>query len=207
MNYLIKSFIAILSAKFCLSVCQAQASSLADFSVKASFIDAMSHALSHRVYGLDFHSYQRVRLKIADGDVFGAGIHAAYARVAHCDRAQQINDWSQLTCRWDDVIYAKECVGKPCFVVRLAPFIVSDKELYRVVEAAVRDPCRFIPEAESINKKFNLRKVHSPGVLHISEISRYHLRCGLSAQVSGVMERRSGYGDDAYIIKFGIESD
>lgn len=166
---------------------------------QVAFLDATDHALSLKINGEDFHSYQ-IKKRWATGQSYfeqaTKPINEGEGRKL-CPQNDGLNEWLQLGCRAvdaDSPLSDKNCqISARCMRVRVSPFFLNNHEYMEVIRSAFNDPCRFVPEYDELKKKFGINKPRGGRTRLGADVSRYWLFCSSAKKVGAVLE---GAGDD-----------
>lgn len=172
---------------------------------QVALLDAVDHALSLKVNGEDFHSYQ-IKKRWATGQSYfeQATTPINEGGVAElCSRNDGLNEWRQLSCKAVDAdvpLSDKSCqISERCMRVRVAPFFMDSADYMEVIRAALNDPCRSVPEYDELKRKNGINKPRGGRTRLGADVSRYWLFCSSGKEVKAVLE---GGGDGVFFLKW-----
>lgn len=170
-----------------------------DQTTQGAFLDAADQALSLKINGEDFHSYQIKKRWAAGQSYFEQATKPINESGADklCSQSDGLHEWLRLGCRAvaaDSPLSDKVCqTSARCMRVRVSPFFLNNHEYMEVLRAAFNDPCRFVPEYDELKRKFGINKPRGGRTRFGADVSRYWLFCSSGKKVRGVLEEA---GDD-----------
>lgn len=165
-----------------------------------ALLDAVDHALSLSMNGEDFHSYQIKKRRMSGQSYFEQATQPVSGRDANqlCLQSDDVNEWKQLACR---AVVADldpsdtSCqLNARCMRVRIAPFVLGKQESMAVVESALMEPCRSVPEYAELQRKHGINKPRGGRTRLRADVSRYWLFCSAGKKVSATLEKTSTEG-------------
>lgn len=167
---------------------------------QVALLDAVDHALSLSINGEDFHSYQIKKRRMDGQSYFEQATQPVSGRDADqlCLQSDDVNEWTQLACR---AVVADldpsdtSCqLSARCMRVRIAPFVLGKPESMAVVESALLEPCRFVPDYAELKRKHGINKPRGGRTRLGADVSRYWLFCSSGKKVSATLEKTSTEG-------------
>lgn len=173
---------------------------------QVALLDAADHALSLKINGEDFHSYQIKKRWAAGQSYFEQATKPSSESGTHklCSQSDGLNDWARLGCKAVDADFPlsdKDCqISERCIRIRVAPFVLNSHEYMEAVRVAFNDPCRFVPEYDELKKQHRINEPRGGRTRLGADVSRYWLFCSSGKKVRAVLE---GAGDDgAFSLKW-----
>ncbi|KAB2967570.1 hypothetical protein [Zoogloea sp.] len=167
---------------------------------QVALLDAVDHALSLSINGEDFHSYQIKKRRMNGRSYFEQATKPVSGRDAGqlCLENDDVNAWEQLGCRAvvaDPDPSDTSCqLSARCMKVRIAPFVLGKRESMAVVESALLEPCRFVPDYAELKRKHGINKPRGGTTRLGADVSRYWLFCSSGKKVSATLERTNTEG-------------
>lgn len=153
-----------------------------------SMLDAVEQALSLSINSDDLHSHQ-IDLRKKRGQTLNA--QSNLSGVTLCKEEQKQKNWADMECTAFDTRMNTStqktdlCKFKHCTEIRFAPFIVKSTHLMNVVNAAVTNPCAYIPDFKKLQIRHASNEPRGGRTMHTSNVSQHWLFCDADKPVKG----------------------
>lgn len=143
---------------------------------KFALLDVINHALARETVHSDLHTYQRQRLGLQDGQRAAHQYYVSHGEPV-CDTPNGVEAWLNLQCKAFDTVTEDKCGSDlRCISIRLAPFVVSNNDLYEAVMRALAEPCNTVPDPQSL-AHFKVLNIHEPGTYQAATMDWDWLFC------------------------------